>query len=57
MSKRKYDDEDDDRVYCYWCDKRITKFNSPEAEKMFSETGLCEQCQKHLKKGIEKCNL
>lgn len=52
--KRKWTDNDEERVYCYLCEGIVTKFSSPEAERKFSETGLCEKCQKGLRKELAK---
>jgi hypothetical protein len=43
-----------ERVFCYMCERIIVKFDSPEEERMFSETGLCGKCQKQLKKELAK---
>ncbi len=54
MAKYKWRDSDEERVYCYLCEGIITKFSGPEAERKFSETGLCEKCQNQIKKAIVK---
>ncbi len=51
--KRKFRDVPE-RVYCYWCECPILKFDSPEDERRFSESGLCSRCQKQVGKAAEK---
>jgi len=47
---------DIEHIYCRICDAVIFKFSSKEAERVFSETGLCEKCQKRLGKEGKKCS-
>ena len=62
MSKEKMTYEEDNlRWYdepqkprCYLCDRLILKFTKPDAERRYSETGLCERCQGQLKNALTK---
>ena len=51
-TKRKFKDGDE-RVFCYLCEGLITRFPSPESERMFSETGLCPKCQRQMGRAFE----
>ena len=52
-TKRKFRDVPE-QIFCYLCGNPIHKFSTPEAEKRFSESGICERCQKQLGKEASK---
>lgn len=41
---------EEEKLYCYLCGKIITGFSSKEAEKIFNDKGICEICQKQIRK-------
>ena len=52
--KRKCKQRDsDERVFCYLCNDVIVKFDKPEDEQRFSETGLCSRCQRQIAKSLK----
>jgi hypothetical protein len=54
-TKRKFRDSDgNEQVFCYLCGNPIRRFSTPEAERRFSESGLCERCQKQIGKEAAK---
>ncbi len=55
MAKLKFKKRElDERAFCYLCSNPVLKFDSPEQEKKYSETGLCGRCQKQIAKAVEK---
>jgi hypothetical protein len=51
--KRRFSDSQE-QIFCYLCSNPIHKFSTPEAERRFSESGLCERCQKQIGKEAAK---
>jgi hypothetical protein len=51
--KDKWRDSDTEKIYCYLCNDIIVKFDSPEDERRFSETGICSKCQRNIAKSMK----
>jgi hypothetical protein len=53
MAKQKIN-KGEERPYCIVCGRVVGKFSSAEAERIYSETGECENCQIAIKKSLRE---
>jgi hypothetical protein len=52
--KKKDEHDRDESPYCIVCDRRVKRFSDSKYERRYSETGLCESCQKAIQNAMVK---